>query len=138
MTPAPYTADVAARLKELLAKATPGEWEAGQSTAGSVWLYARRGDDIQRIAYIEITPREQIDAELIAAALNALPSLLSELEALGVEIEGLREGVRDLIFALETTDTCLRSWNGNRGGPANVEGILEHGRALISTPKDPT
>ena len=44
--------------------------------------------------------------------------------------DSIRLVLDSLIFALETTDVCLQSWNGGRGGPADVEGILERARKL--------
>lgn len=49
-----------------------------------------------------------------------------------LDVERLREAVEALIFGLETTDACLRTWNGGKGGPADVEAILALGRLALS------
>lgn len=74
----PPPADLGA-LSGLLEKATPGPWAVGQSMAGPVWIAGRDDEGWPRIASIEITSREQIDAKLIVAAVNALPAIIAEL-----------------------------------------------------------
>ncbi|CAB4140050.1 hypothetical protein UFOVP407_14 [uncultured Caudovirales phage] len=75
-------------LRELLAKATPGPWSVRQFSHDP----ARNLDTVK----IEAVQRrvlgslDRADGELIAAAVNALPALLDELDRLRAEVERLR------------------------------------------------
>lgn len=40
------------------------------------------------------------------------------------ELASLYELLSDARFAIETTVACLNTWNGNRGGPADTDGII--------------
>jgi hypothetical protein len=51
--------------------------------------------------------------------------------ALQSKVEVAEGALREAVFGLEVTDACLRTWNDNRGGPADVEGILSRARAAI-------
>ena len=77
MTPAPISVE---RLRELLAKATALPWEADAGTVRP----APESPDRVTIAYCsgEGSPQGEADAELIAAAINALPALLHQLAEL--------------------------------------------------------
>lgn len=61
-------------LKELLQKRTPGKWESGN---GAVWVMNEPGNSPDSICEYA----EYVDAALIAAAINALPSLIAVAEA---------------------------------------------------------
>lgn len=73
------------KLRALLAAATPGPWKCMQDGTAAwidqgnvkkaVWLGIARGDQNRR------------DANLIAAAVNALPELLDKVERLRAEVE---------------------------------------------------
>jgi hypothetical protein len=58
-------------------------------------------------------------------------SLIAENEAQAARVKALEEAGRNLKFALEVTDACLRTWNEGRGGPADVEGVLSRASALL-------
>jgi len=76
----PLTAEEIAELRRLDREATPGLWEA---RACSV-VTPRNGFDIDAL------PRPE-EADLIAAARNALPRLLDEMERLRIERDAARE-----------------------------------------------
>lgn len=54
--------------------------------------------------------------------------------SLGI-ISELTEALEEMIFALEATEACLRTWNGGRGSPVNVEDILSRARAALEGTK---
>lgn len=70
--------EIIARLRELLEKATPGEWEACEEAIGAI-----NGPDclVALIAMHQGSVNET-DAALIAESRNALPGLLDEIERL--------------------------------------------------------
>lgn len=90
-------------LRELEAKATPGEWRADINGCG--WVYTRPGSgDTSKIR----CDREE-HAALIAAMRNALPRLLSMLTPPAdatVPVE---------IFSAVTCNKCKRAWVGYKG-----------------------
>lgn len=80
-----------ARLRDLLEKATPGEWESRSSVrfngSVSVWIDDQGGDDI--IQGWGVSSKKAIEvgkwksnADLIAAMRNALPAMLDRLDEL--------------------------------------------------------
>ena len=74
-------------LKALLAKATPGEWTWDEQTR---CVHADEHDG--RIMFdrsIDCDEEDRADAAFIAAARNALPSLLADLDAKDAELERL-------------------------------------------------
>lgn len=87
-----------AKLRELLAKATPGEWKSA----------AREGDDWDSVVYLPGTPYEicqcfhdesnveECDAntQLIVALKNHLPALLDEVDALRLLLKECRAILR--------------------------------------------
>ena len=89
------------RLRELLSKATPGPWEPTNTTTvncnyacgSGPWIISDRND-----------PQVIADAALIAAAVNALPELLDEVERLRTHVacleeahtQGIVSGVREV------------------------------------------
>lgn len=93
-------ADTAA-LRALLAKATPGEWRV-------------RSDDDECCVYTRDKHPGQEDAELIAAAHNALPALLDEaarwrqVVAMREEIEYIK-GQHERNCIAEDCDDCPQS-----------------------------
>lgn len=97
--------DVIARLRELLTKATPGPWEAGESTFGAaigghgitVASVSGRGRDRPAMA----------DAALIVDAVNALPALLDERDRLLAVVEAAR-ALDESLFAYREL-CCMRS-----------------------------
>lgn len=68
-----------AKLRELLAAATPLPWR--DMHTGSEGAIVLAGGNTIRTALKPATCRELADAELIAAAITALPALLDELDA---------------------------------------------------------
>lgn len=84
-------------LRELLAKATPGEWKARPSVHDS---YVEAPSEFEGATVVIATlhgsrliedwwVRAQCNARLIATTINSLPALLDELERLqGVESDG--------------------------------------------------
>lgn len=86
-------------LRELLAKATPGEWRhrvmsQGQRQYPEVWApsgfvasFGKEGDG---------------DALLIAALRNAAPSLLDEIEHLRAKLEEARDRAREIFDAKDS------------------------------------
>lgn len=89
--------DVAA-LRALLEAGTPGPWSLDPCSNGGAIL--RRGQDSVRHmqSHLQIAPES--DAELIVAAVNALPALLAELD-------GVRQGedaVRAFVAWLDAED----------------------------------
>lgn len=80
MTPAPISVE---RLRELLAKATPGPWRSHKATV-LMGAPTAGGFDISNC------PRPYENAALIAAAINALPALLHQLAERDAEVERLR------------------------------------------------
>ena len=61
------------------------------------------------------------NAALIVRAVNSHDTLVKAFE--------------DVLFALEATEACLRTWNGGRGSPVNFEGMLERARAALTGAK---
>jgi hypothetical protein len=72
-----------ARLRTLLASATPGPWEAFRAnhrTLGTVYGATTHPDvPVDRDVFVDAGARVP-DVELIVAAVNALPELLDELD----------------------------------------------------------
>ena len=83
-------------LKELAEKATPGPWEAGYSHWGQSDVIALRHDSIDGhvglkngIPFVRVAQHSEIlikDAEFIAAARQAVPELIQEIERLKREV----------------------------------------------------
>jgi len=85
------TKEEIARLRALLAKATPGPWESAAAKQGNrdgtittVEMFVRReGGDVSIAAEVldpETCKPSEANADLIAAAVNALPGLLAAAE----------------------------------------------------------
>lgn len=72
-----------ADLRALTAAATPGPWNADGLTLRPGTIWDTKGDDIARAW-------SQADANLIVAAVNALPALLDEIDRLRA-VAGLAE-----------------------------------------------
>lgn len=83
----------AALLRELLAAATPGPWRGSHSD----WRPARAqtsveaGESLVASVYAETDSGASANARLIAAAVNALPWLLDELDKLRAERDAARD-----------------------------------------------
>jgi hypothetical protein len=110
MSPTPDTK----RLRELLAKATPGPWRAeriGEEESlvhapESAEQLAKRRDVGHACVFCD--SHHAANAELIAAAVNALPALLDEIDRLRRVAEAAREQApalnSDLTRALRDLD----------------------------------
>jgi len=88
------------KLRELLAKATPGPWEGhGLPYRGmdDPVITSQGGMYICQLTYDQqsITQEHDVDADaaLIVAAINALPELLNEVEMLRAERDRMREAL---------------------------------------------
>ena len=94
------TPETLAELRWLLAAATPGQWEAEGS---QVW-----GPDGVLVAAVRehSTLVDRPDAELIAAAVNALPALLNDAELLA--------DVRDQVTRGALCPMCSTGSRGHR------------------------
>lgn len=88
------------KLRELLAKATPGPWQADDGDGGMWGVFADSADgDCDAISYMleptapgyrSLRPEhDEANAALIVAAVNALPALLSTLAADKERMAGL-------------------------------------------------
>lgn len=88
----PITDEELAELRELEAKATPGEWEVHEVTdydeVISRGMMVKGGRGINRGEEFELFGED--DAALIVALRNALPSLLARIEQLERENKELR------------------------------------------------
>jgi hypothetical protein len=73
-----------ARLRELLAKATPGPWYADTSTPGEIVIYGgeRFIGNVSARVQQRMFDLDATNAALIAEAINALPGLLDEVDRL--------------------------------------------------------
>lgn len=95
-----------ARLRELLAAATPGPWV--RTASGITQAADDGGPD-----YGEIADPAPDDAVLIVAAVNAIPALLDRLEAAEVVVEAARGcGDRACILRDRTKDAGGMRTNG--------------------------
>jgi hypothetical protein len=107
------TPETIAELKRLLAKATPGPWEKRPYIGDEDWCISvcarpeKIGYDRTKADWIcdvedgdceplDTTPAVVANAGLICAAVNALPSLLSDLEAAQKREQVLRERVQQV------------------------------------------
>jgi len=88
------------KLRELLAKATPGPWE---NSNGHIGLYIEERPEWSAIANVEHHPDQGASADegnsnaaLIVAAVNALPDLLDEVERLRKPAQELEATVKKL------------------------------------------
>jgi len=70
-----------ANLRELRAKATPGQWRAGTPEDTRVLATADNGRTITVCRHTAASPQASDDRDLIVAAVNALPALLAIAEA---------------------------------------------------------
>ena len=92
------------KLKRLLAEAIPGPWEVEHPSEGNAyWRVVTKLKDGYAIAFDDGSAWDEYNKEcsdetrdLIVAAINALPSLLSELESLRAENAELRAVLGDL------------------------------------------
>lgn len=132
---------MSAALRELLAKATPGEWsfvaegdngnrghDMGGFKAGDRWV-CTFGDSTQYYPE-EGTPPEPQDAALIVAAVNALPALLAQSAAYEALVARLASApVARVIASLPMTDgSTIRTWldgSESRSVGARVRLVLE-------------
>jgi len=73
--------DEIARLRELLAKATAGQWEWEDYVADGKRSSLLVGKDYSVLRHAAHWTMTEADRELITAAVNALPALLDRLEA---------------------------------------------------------
>lgn len=89
MTPAPDTAAMVERLRELDAKATPGPWIL-RGKGCSVWPIPWATQPACRAGS---HPNNRNDAALIAEMRTALPDLLATTTRLTAELDAMREGV---------------------------------------------
>jgi hypothetical protein len=78
-----------AELRKLLAEATPGRWRPTKYTGG-----AQVDGPSYCVADCIESEHHDADAALIAAAVNALPDLLDELDALRVRVAELESDVQ--------------------------------------------
>jgi hypothetical protein len=96
------TPETIAELRRLLAEATPGPWQAHADMSSSgkhrrSWLAAEGKPRVADTASVNLHrphhlyPQDSLNAALIAAAVNALPSLLSDLEAAQKALAEIRE-----------------------------------------------
>ena len=99
------------------------------------WAYRHVG----RMRGIERKPLFQKDGEdpetyaaLVAYAERENEALM-RAETAEAGLARAVELIADLIFAAETSETCLKSWNDGQGGPANVEGIVSSARAFLES-----
>lgn len=70
------------RLRALLAKATAGEWKAGEDDNGEPWILVDHPSVPDAVSILfDSDWGTADDAALVAAAINALPALLYELAA---------------------------------------------------------
>lgn len=84
---------------------------------------------------LELLALPALHPDNYAAFADDIRTALSHLTSARDEIARLREAVEALLFAAETTDACLRTWNDNMGGPADVEGICTRARAALNPEK---
>jgi hypothetical protein len=96
------TPETIAELRRLLAEATPGPWKVEMSNANSFVkhkgkLLAGCYDGLRNTLWDE---RDNQNARIIATAVNALPSLLADLEAAQKEKQVLREALRGQLFGV--------------------------------------
>lgn len=88
-------------LRRLLEAATPGPWDTNSGFV--VW------DQSQDKAVADVP--SSADGKLIVALRNAAPELLSEIDKLRAEVEGLRHDRDALMGLVETCD----HWDGDEG-----------------------
>ena len=77
--PTPISASERAELRRLFLAASPGAWEARVLSVGQAHVYAVREDGSR---WLLAMPNKGPDAELMAAARNALPRLFAEIDEL--------------------------------------------------------
>ena len=93
------TPETIAELKRLLAEATPGPWTFDGADIRATCDPSRDAKKPFYIALkqpaggVEMNNAQQANCQLIAAAVNALPSLLSDLEAAQKREQVLREAL---------------------------------------------
>jgi hypothetical protein len=110
--------DMTDELKKLLAAATPGPWFVSGvrfKMNGCEWHSIQRhnkatkqDDNICCVGYDPRTDEGRADAALIAAAINALPGLLDELERLREAIKRQAAAVRNLQTSEDSQINVLR------------------------------
>ena len=112
----PMTAAELAELRGVLDKATPGEWAFDESRRMSLAVVVDGQRIVTHDAEYDVNDDLFIDGaayhnlRLIAAAVNAIPRLLSLAESQGVEVERLQEQADRLC------DVCHRDANGTPTG----------------------
>lgn len=79
-----------ARLLELLKNATPRPWTAERISEAESAIYAPDGDRIALVVDLIGSSEYGANAELIAAAVNALPELCAKLDAAEAEVARLK------------------------------------------------
>lgn len=99
--PMPNLTEIRARLRELLAKATPGEWRSTAHDGPDIIVnHIMVGDGKTLRKVVEVDPdggfmpdewdRMIADTDLIAESHNALPALLDEIDRLEEMVESAR------------------------------------------------
>ena len=124
MTANPQRVDVE-RLRELLAKATPGPWSQDDATSADI-----RGACGRDVAVAISRPMENLDlsdkstiaaesretagynAELIVAAVNALPALLLQVAAQASEIAAMERNLVEAMSAVHEADKEIADLKG--------------------------
>lgn len=115
--------DVVERLRELLAKATPGLWKAherphsgtitGPTAASFVYVGDDPDDNLQRVLRCYTTvgfggvAERQANLQLIVEAINALPDLLDEILSLRAQVASAVEGERTASASYDETADVL-------------------------------
>lgn len=113
MNPTPTPSSTApvdiARLRELLAKATPGPWKSLDDPDGLHQLWTDRSFTLdQLIARSCFKPASKQNTDLIAALRNEAPALLDELERLRHQLKKPRSCDTDEINQLKAERDKLR------------------------------
>jgi hypothetical protein len=106
-----------ARLRELMAKATPGPWVVSDSATDLVMVLGLDSDGNNLVADEAEIP----DADLIASAVNALPALLNRLESAERRAENMiTEPAEQRLAALEDAALAVCFAAKPRPGFANL------------------
>jgi hypothetical protein len=109
------TPETIAELKRLLAEATPGQW---WNESGTIHCKAPEWTEANHACCHPVRCETDEEADLIAAAVNALPSLLSDLEAAQKREQVLREALNSA--ADELTRLIERGNDASRSTLASV------------------
>lgn len=121
-----------AKLRELIAKATPGPWDHSPDELGTVcgWL---EPDEFRGIVHCSgVVDDWHNNSNLIVALHNAAPALLTAYEqsaatiaAKDAEIAALREALRELMGALMLYDGLITD-RTNEAGWSDVDGYVAY------------